>query len=485
MTESIVLSVIGAAAGLGLAWAGAGLAVSLAPSNIPRIHQTSVDLHVLLFTSVLALGAGIVFGLAPALSAVPGEVSRSLKEAGTRSISPSSRYAIRHLLVGSQMALAVMMLISAGLLLRSLLNVVRVNPGFETDGVVTGYVNLALPRYADPQKQAAFFEESLRRIRALPGVISAAASSSVPLTEINDTAGVRIEEQSEPRPGERLPSANRPHVAAGYFATMGIPVVQGRSFNSGDRADTPSVAIVSDLAARRFWPGESAIGKRLSVNSVKGKRIWREVVGVVRSTHHFGLEEPQRPEVYVPHLQAPSSFMILVIRTQGNPADVLSACRREIAAIDPQQAVMDGGSLEELVSNALARRRFQSALLTVLAGVAVLLAAVGIYGVTSYTVTRRAREIGTRIALGALPRDISLMIAKTGLRTIVVGAVVGLAGALAISRLLANLLFGISPLDPWTFTGVAMLLVVVAGLALYLPSHRAAAVDPLVVLRDE
>ena len=382
------------------------------------------------------------------------------------------------------MALAVMMLISAGLLLRSFLNVLRLDPGFQTAHVLTGYVSLAESRYGDPQKQAAFFEEALRRIRALPGVTSAAVSSSVPLTEINDTGSVRIEGRPDPRAGEGLPSANRPHVSAGYFETMGIPVVQGRSFDSRDRADALLVAVVSDVAASAFWPNESPIGKRVSVNSVKGTRVWREVVGVVRGTRHFGLEATQRPEIYIPHSQAPSAFMILVVRGQGSGADVLKACRREIAAMDPQQAIMDGGSLEELVSGALARRRFQSALLTTLAGVSVLLAALGIYGVTAYTVTRRAREIGTRMALGARPRDVVLMIARTGSRTIVVGAMVGLTGAVALSKVLASLLFGVSAVDATTFAAVVIALGLVAGLSLYLPSRRAASVDPVIVLRE-
>jgi putative ABC transport system permease protein len=261
-------------------------------------------------------------------------------------------------------------------------------------------------------------------------------------------------------------------------------VIQGRSFDAHDRADALPVAVVSDLAAREFWPNESPIGKRVSVDSVQGRPRWREVVGVVRSTRHFGLETPQRPEIYVPHSQAPSPFMILVVRARGSATDVLEACRREIAAMDSQQAIMDGGGLDELVSNAQARRRFQSILLTSLAGVAVLLAALGIYGVTAYTVTRRAREIGTRIALGARRRDVIMMIARTGSRTIVVGALIGVAGAVALSRILANLLFGISALDPTTFAVVVLVLGLVAGLSLYLPSRRAACVDPVIVLRE-
>ena len=484
MTESLLLAAIGGTAGLGLAYFGTAVAIGFAPSNIPRIGQTGVDLHVLVFTSAVTLLAGILFGLAPALSGARGQPSHSLKEAGTRISSGSTSLAVRHVLVGSQMALAVMMLVSAGLLLRSFVNVVRLDPGFQTAHVLSGYVMLAESRYGEPRKQAAFFEEALRRVRALPGVTSAAVSSSIPLTDINDTGSVRIEGRPDPRAGEGLPSANRPHVSAGYFETMGIPVVQGRVFDSRDRSDALPVAVASDVSARVFWPNENPIGKRVSINSVKGTRIWREVVGVVRSTRHFGLEAEQRPEIYFPHEQAPSAFMILVVRGQGSDADLLKACRREIAAMDPQQAIMDGGSLESLVSGAQARRRFQSALLTSFAGVAVLLAALGIYGVTAYTVTRRAREIGTRMVLGARPRDVVLMIARTGSRTIVAGALVGLMGAMALSKVLANLLFGVSALDATTFAAVLIVLGLVAGLSLYLPSRRAASVDPAIVLRQ-
>jgi putative ABC transport system permease protein len=484
LTESLLLAALGGVAGLGFAFGGTRLAISLAPSNIPRIGQTTVDLHVLGFTSTVALLAGIMFGLAPAIRGRRVATSQALIGAGARTSADRGSLLMRHMLVGGQVAISVTMLIAAGLLLRSFVNVVRLDLGFLSSQVVSGYVNLPVPKYADPAKQYAFFEEALARIRALPGVTAAAVSSSAPLTEINDSGRVQIEGRPGGRSGEEPLSANRPHVSAGYFETMGIPLVEGRWFDTRDRAGALAVAVVSDLAAKRFWPNERPIGKRVSIDTVDGQPRWREVVGVVRGTRHFGLEATPRPEVYVPHTQAPSPFMILVVQARGGTADVLQACRREIASLDPQQAIMPAGSLDELVSAAQARRRLQSTLLTTFAAAAVLLAALGIYGVTAHTVTRRAREIGTRIALGAQPGDVVRMIATTGLRPIVAGAAVGLAGAVALSRMLAGTLFGVSALDAATYVAVAATLTLAAGLALYLPSRRAATVDPVRVLRQ-
>ena len=484
LTESMLFAVIGGVAGLGLAHFGTGLAIDLAPANIPRIGQTTVDLQVLAFTTAVALTTGVLFGLAPALFGRRSETVQSLAEAGTRGGVGAANLAMRHALVGCQVALSVMMLIGAGLLLRSFLNVVRLDPGFNKDRIVTGYVSLELPKYGDAQKQARFFEEILTRLRALPGVASAAVSNSIPLTEINDSGSVLIEGRTYQRGREMPPSANRPHVSAGYFETMGIPLVQGRTFDTRDVAEALPAAIVSEVAAARFWPNQNPIGKRLSIEVIDGKQLWREVVGVVHTTRHFGLEVSPRPEVYVPHAQSPSPFMILVVRARADEVEMMRAMRREVAAIDSQQAVMQGGSLEQLVSDAQAKRRLQSALLTAFAAVAVLLAALGIYGVTAHSVTRRRREIGTRLALGARPRDVVLMIARTGSRAIVIGAIAGLAGAVAMSRVISSFVFGISALDTTTYTVVALLLLAVAGLALYLPSRKAATVDPTVVLRE-
>jgi len=484
LTESVVLSFLGAAGGTALAYFCTGLVIRLAPGNIPRIQQVEVDTQVLIFTSMIAVAVGTMFGLIQALPGFSNQPIRALKEGDTRLGASHSSLLLRHVLVGGQMALAFTMLVTAGLLARSLANVMNVDLGFRTAQVTSGLINLPEARYGDSATQRLFFAEALRRVRALPTVEAAALSNSIPLAGINDTGSVRIDERAL-KPGEGPQMANRPHVSAGYFETMGISLLQGRLFDSRDRADSAPVAIVSELAARRFWPSESPIGKHVSINSAAGKRVWREVVGVVRSTRHFGPEEQLKPEVYVEQSQAPSPFMFLVIRFRGSGSEVLKACRREIAGIDPQQAIMQGGSLEELISDAQAKRRFQSATLGLFAVFALLLAAVGIYGVTAFAVNRRAREIGTRMALGAVPRDVILMITRTGSRAILAGALVGLCGCVALSKVLSSMLFGIAALDPITISLAAVMLLTVAGLSLYLPGRRAASVDPVLVLRDE
>jgi len=363
--------------------------------------------------------------------------------------------------------------------------VLRLDPGFQTANIVTGLINLPPTRYEDPVKQVAFFAEALRRVSSLPGVQSAAISNSIPLTGINDQGGFRIEGRPAPTPGEDSPQANKPKVSSDYFETMGIQRLEGRSFDQHDTSSAPYVAIVSDLTATKFWPNESPIGKRVSINSSKGKRVWREVVGVVRGTRHFGLEAPQKPEIYFPHTQSPSPFMLLVVRGQIDSASLIAAIRREISAMDPEQSVFAFQSMDDLVSTAGARRRFQMVLLTAFAALAILLAAIGVYGVMQYTVAQRYREIGVRMALGALPREIVSMVLKKGLLLTIAGMAVGCGAAIGLARVMATLLFGVAPLDPLTFGMVGVLVAGVGILATYLPGRRAARIDPVVALRDE
>jgi putative ABC transport system permease protein len=330
-----------------------------------------------------------------------------------------------------------------------------------------------------------FFEEALRRIRSVPGVQSAAVSDSVPLTGINDQGGFLIEGRPAPPRGHDSPQANRPSISTGYFETMGIRLLEGRPFDQHDQSDSSFVAIISDVAARMYWPGDNPIGKRISVNMVNGKPVWRQIVGVVHATRHFGLEAPQKAEVYVPHTQSPSPFMVLVVRGQHDPAILVPSLRREIAAVDPLQAGSAFQSIDDLLSTAESRRRFETTLLTAFAALASLLAATGIYGVIAYTVVQRTREIGVRLALGAQPRDVVSMVVKKGLFVSSTGLVVGFASALALSRLLASLLFGVSPLDLPTFAAVAAALTIMATVSTYLPGRAAARVDPLVALREE
>ncbi len=485
LTESLLLALGGAVAGLAIAYYGTRALVRLAPQSLPRLDHTAVDAQVLGFMTVAAVCVGVLFGLAPAFWGSYVNVQHALKEGGARVSGGAIGARIRQALVVMQLALAVMLLVGAGLLLRSFVRVTSVDLGFRAPNLLTALVNLPPARYGDAAQQAAFFENALRRIEAVPGVVSAAVSDSIPLTGINDQGSFTIEGRPAPAPGASGPHANRPRVSAAYFDTMGLRLIDGRLFDARDRRDSQPVAIVSDLAARMYWPETNPIGKRLATDWVDGKPVWRQIVGVVQATRHFGLEAPQKAEVYVPHQQSPSPFMELVVRTQGDPTMLIAPIRREIAALDSDQAAFAFQTMESLIAEAGARRRFQTALVTLFALLALLLAAIGVYGVMGHLVMQRSREIGVRLALGALSTDVVRMMVRSGLRLALPGVAAGLAGAFALSGVLASFLFGVSSLDPVTYLGVAALLVLVALLATYLPSRAAARLDPLVVLRDE
>jgi predicted permease len=381
--------------------------------------------------------------------------------------------------------MAVMLLIGAGLLIRSFANVIRLDPGFEPANLAAGIISLPPSRYPNEEQQARFFDEALRRVRALPDVVSASVSNSVPLMGINDQGGLRVEGLPEPGPGQQGPVANRPTVSVDYFETMGIRLIKGRFFDERDSARGPAVAIVSDLAVEAYWPNEDPIGKRLSMRSVNGQPVWREIVGVVHATRHFGLEARQLAEVYIPYAQAPDAFMVLTVRYRGDADQIIRACRREIGSLDPEQAGFLMIRMDNVVSNSQARRRFQTLLLATFAALGVFLASIGIYGVTAYNVSLRTREIGLRLALGARPSSVVRMVLTSELRILAIGIVAGLIGAVALSKALASFLFGVTPLDRITFGLVIAVAMVVAVAATYLPGRWAAAIDPAVSLREE
>ena len=485
LTESLLLAAAGAGAGLAVAHAGTRLLVRFGPASIPRLAQTTLDAQVLLFTAAVSVGVGILFGLAPALLGARLSAQSALKEAGTRVSMGAGGRRARQVLVVGQLALAVMLLIGAGLLIRSFVRVAGLDPGFRAPQVLSAFVSLSPSRYGDPARQVAFFEELVHALASQPGVLSAAVTDSLPLTGVNDQGGIMVEGRPDPRPGEDGPQANRPRISAGYFDTMGIRLLSGRRLDERDRAGAPPVAVVSALAARTYWPGVNPLGRRLAADWTKAGPVWREIVGVVESTRHFGLEAPQKAEVYLPHAQAPSPFMMLVVRTQGDPSGVVPAVRAQIARMDPEQSVVGFQTMEELLEKSGSRRRFQTALVAAFAFLALLLAAIGIYGVIAHGVAQRNREIGVRLALGARPQDVVALVLRNGMALIVAGTSLGLLGAVALSRTLASLLFAVSPFDPATYGSVAGVLGLVAGVSAYIPSRGAAKVDPLVALRDE
>ena len=345
-------------------------------------------------------------------------------------------------------------------------------------------INLSPARYGDAARQIAFTDEVLRRVHALPGVQSAGVSNSIPLTGINDQGGFMVEGRPDPPPGTQGPHANRPHVSPGYFAAMGIRLVSGRLFDERDRQDTVPVAVVSDVAVRMYWSGQNPIGRRLATWE-DGGPVWRQIVGVVQGTRHFGPEAPQKAEVYVPVAQAPVPYMTLVVRTQGDPTALISAVRGELAAIDPEQSAFWFQTMDDLVAKSTARRQFQTALVTMFAVLALLLAGIGVYGVMGYMVAQRRREIGVRLALGAKPRDVVTMIAgqrpvadarRGGGRHGRRARALARAGRVRLRRIAAG---------SGDLRGGRGLLAAVAALSAYWPSRKAARMDPLVVLRDE
>jgi putative ABC transport system permease protein len=487
LTESLLLAGFGAAAGIIVARFGAPLVVKFGPANIPRLSEAAIDGQVALFTAVIALAVGLLCGGAPALLAAGSDPHGPLKEAGARVTASRRSMIARNVLIATEVALAVVLLTGAGLLIRSFVRVIHVDPGFRAANVLSIVIGLPGSRYADPTKQTAFFEELVRRLRTTPGIEAAAVSDSVPLSGINDQGGFRIEGRPEPKPGEDGPQANRPHVSSGYFETMGIPLLRGRAFDERDRADSAHVAVVSDLTAQTYWPREDAIGKRLCFEwGASGRPIWREIVGIVGSTRHFGLEARQKAEIYVPHTQSAQQFMILVVRSQaGEVSAAAAAIRREIAGLDPDLAGIGLRSMDEFIAAAESRRRFQVLLMGWFAGLAAVLAAIGIYGVMVNTVVRRTREIGLRLALGAAPRTAVTMIVSKGMLLAGVGTTAGLIAASVLMRFIQTLLFGVSPFDAPTFMSAAALLAVIAFVSAWLPARAAARVDPVVALREE
>jgi putative ABC transport system permease protein len=483
LTESVLLALGGGMAGVVVAQAGVRLMVRFAPSSLPRLEQTVVDNAVLAFITIVAVSVGILFGLAPAFLGWRDNVSDMLKQAAARTSTGAGGRRVRQALVVGQLAMAIMLLTGAGLLVRSFERVANQELGFRAPNVLTAFVQLSGNRYDTPERHSEFYKALVERIEALPGVAAAAVSNSVPLTGVNDQGNVRIEGQVLPR-GQDAPNGNRPRVSPHYFDTMSIRLLEGRLFDEHDRRDTTPVAIVSELAARTYWP-DGAIGKRLAIEGTADGPVWREVIGVVQSTRHFGIEAPQKAEFYVPQAQAASPFMQLAIRTDGDPLTVIPAVRKTVATLDPEQTVFGFDTMEQLLIGSVAQRRFQTALVTLFATMALLLAAIGVYAAMSHMVGHRRREIGVRLALGAKPSEVVTLILRNGMWVSVVGAAAGLAGAAMISQFLAGLLYGVSPLDLATYAGVTAILLVVANVAAYVPSRAAGKVDPLVILSDE
>ena len=484
LTEAVLISGLGAAAGLLLTtWLQHSL-VALAPADVPRLGQATIDWRVLLFALSVALLSGVIFGLAPVLQLLRRGGAESLKLANRGGSADAGQRRMHKTLIVLEVALAVVLLTGAGLLLKSFKGLVSVDPGFNPERLLTVPIALAAPQYPDREKQGIFYQRLIEKVRQVPGVKSASAAHPLPLAE-----PVAFPMSVDGRP--QLPGggggAYFRAVGPNYFETMEIPLTRGRTFTEHDRPGSAPVVIINQTMANRLWPNENPIGQRITITDPvhEGEQTSREIVGVVGDVKHAGLGSPSRSEMYVPSLQAPFLWMSLVVRTSVDPWSLAETIIAQVRAVDPEVPTATARTMEQILARSVAPQRFNSVLLGGFAGLALLLTAVGIGGVVSYSVTQRTREIGIRMALGAQRVDMLRMILRQSFAMIGAGVVLGLVSAVGLTRLLSSLLFGVSANDPWTYALVLFVLGATALMACYLPSRRAMAVDPIVALRQE
>jgi putative ABC transport system permease protein len=483
LTESLLLSLAGGLAGLLLAVWGVEALAAAVPADIPRAAEIGIDPAVLLFTLGVAVLSGVVFGLAPALRASKSDFNEALREGSRGSIEGFRGNRLRGLLVVSEVALSLVLLVGAGLMIRSFYELRAVRPGFDPQNLLTAGIGLPPNKYPDEASQAAFFKQVLERVAALPGVKSVGGVEPLPMSGNNWSTTVTVDGVPAPPPGQRQRTQTRV-VSPGYHRAMGIPLLRGRFLTEQDTAQSPKAVVVSESFARQVFPGESAVGRRIT--PTLAPNFTAEIVGVVGDVKHRALDETPAPELYASYQQAPQPFLALVVRAEpAVTAGLTNSVREAVLQIDPNQPLYNVKTMEELLSDSVARRRFNMTLLGVFAAIALALAAVGVFGVMSYSVTRRTHEIGIRVALGAQRRDVLRLVVGQGMALVGAGVALGLACALALSRLIAGLLYGVSASDPVIYAGVALLLSAVALLACYLPARRATKVDPMVALRYE
>jgi putative ABC transport system permease protein len=480
LTESMLLSVSGGLLGIALAYAGVRALVATLPANVPRADEIRIDGQVLGFTVALALLTGLAFGLVPALRTVRVDLHDPLKEGGRGNTGGHHR--LRSGLVVAEVALALVLMVGAGLLLRSFFRVLGADPGVRPEGVLSAAVPLPQGRFAEHGPRANLVRQVLDHARSLPGVEAAAVA--LPLLG-GWQSSFNVEGRPEPPPGQR-PSADITRISPDYFAAMGIPVEEGRVFDERDKDGAPSVCVIDESFARTHWPGESAIGRRVKFGRLEDEKSpWLEVVGVVGHVKNYGVDEPSRVEIYLPFLQDSVSSFSLLLRTKGDPASLAAPLRAAVRQADPELPTYAVRTLEEILAERTAQRRLAALLISVFASLALVLAAIGIYGVMSYTVSQRTQEIGVRMALGAERTTILGMVLRQGTSLALLGVGIGLLVAFAIGRVIASMLFETSPGDPPTFSLVPVVLFGVAALACYLPARRATRVDPMVALRCE
>ena len=487
LTESVLLAVVGGAVGLLLAFWSLDVLVSLKPANLPRLAEIGINRTVFLFTFAVSVLTGLLFGVAPAWQVSKSDLNEGLKESGGRGGTDSPRrQRVRALLVISEVALSLVLLIGAGLMIRSFSRLLAVDPGFKADHVLTAFVSLPPSKYPKREEQNAFFDRLLERLRNVPGITAAGVITDLPLYGGSST-GFDIDGRPEPLPGQRSMTDYR-ITTPDYFAAMGMKLLQGRAFSRFDTDGAPGVVIINETLAKSYFAGEDPIGKRLGLSTPKD---WREIVGVVADVRNYGVDADVKPEVYVPLLQtAPdylsgvASALTVVLRSTMDPAALTTVLSEQVQALDKDQPVSAIRTMEWYLADSMAQRRFNMLLLGAFAGLALVLAAVGIYGVIAYTVAQRTHEMGIRIALGARGADILRLVFAHAMATTITGIVIGLVAAFALTRLLQSLLYQVTATDPFVFAAISILLLTVAAIATYLPARRAVKVNPITALRE-
>ena len=487
LTESLVLGTLGGLAGLLIAFWGCDALVALQPDGIPRLNEIAIDRNVVLFTGGIALVTGLFFGAIPAIQMTRGSLAASLKEGGRGNMAAHGSARMRAALVVAEMGLAVMLLAGAGLLIKSFGRLQAVDPGFQPDQTLSFELSLPRTTYEQDAQVAAFYDRLLDRVRSLPGVRSAGAVMGLPLSGMRFNISFRVQGRPDAAPGQE-PAMEVRVATADYFRTLGIPLLRGRFFADSDAADAPQVAILSEAAARKYFPNEDPIGKQIVMGwrrRTDDKRAGGEVIGVVGDVKELGLDEEYPAEIYLPARQWPVGRMAVVARTAVPPLTLAEEMTQAVHELDANLPVANIRTVDDIVAESIAQPRFYMTLLAVFAAVALVLAAIGIFGVMSYTVSQRTREIGIRMALGAEGGSVVSMVVRQAMLLAIVGLALGLVAAAALSRTMTTLLFELSPTDPATFATVASVLALVAFFASYLPARRAASVDPIEALRAE
>ena len=485
LTESVLLAVAGGIAGLFFAWSSFSFLKQIIPDNMALNAGVRIDARIFGFTLLLSLLTGIVFGLAPALQAAKIDLNEALKQSGGRTGIGFGHRRLRGALVVIEIALALVLLVGAGLLTRAFLRLRALDIGVNPENVLTLRTMLPRNKYGELPKRDAFYRQALERVRALPGVVSAGYATAMPLTWKGGTNGFIIEGRDQ-GPGQ---DAQCRQVSTGYMETMGVKLRQGRFFDYHDDVQSQPVAVINETMARQFWSGENALGKRFKLGSVDSQNPWVTVVGVVGDIKEMGLEAPTKAEMFFPYQQLPRMLWNmprdLAVRTTGDPMSVVAAVRQAVWSVDRNQPVSNIRTMDEILSEEVAQRRIGMTLLAAFAALALALASLGIYGVLSYSVAQRTQEIGVRMALGAGRKDVLRMVVADGMRLAAAGVAIGLGVSFALTWLMAGLLFGVSASDPLTLGGVTLLLITVALLACFIPARRATRVDPMVALRCE